>query len=309
MEYGAIIANWNGSGYIERCLGSVLAAARRSPAPLHLLVVDDASTDDSPQKIATLFPSIQLLRLPVNVGFGQAVNEAMRTLSTPWVFILNNDLALRTDFFERLIETCKSLGGSDLFAIGAKTLQWESHEPNHAGMRARWKERMIVQEGFDTDELTPTDFIQGGSCLVDREKFLALEGFCPIYHPGYWEDYDLAYQARRHGWKNYYEPRAVAYHWGKRSMRALLGDYRLSLTIKRNHLLFNWVNLADKGLLVRHLTGLGGLMLREEPFESESTASWSRAFFSALTKLPSALRFLRTRLPIRDFSGREISTR
>ncbi len=301
MDYGAIIANWNGSGFIGRCLGSVLTAARQVPS-LRILVVDDASSDDSPEIVARDFPNVELLRIPQNVGFGQAVNQSVAALNTPWIFLLNNDLALAPDFFSRLIAAKESLNDPSLFWIGAQTLEWGTSEPNHAGMLARWERGRIVQTPFECESLSPAHFIQAGACLLNRERFLALGGFCKIYHPGYWEDYDLSYQALRRGWNNYYEPRAKAHHWGKQSMRTLLGEYRLSLTIKRNHLLFNWINLSDPALLRQHLIGLPRLVARA-PSEN---APWHRALAAALRKLPEALHYRSARLKTTNRTDREI---
>ncbi|MBI1785362.1 glycosyltransferase [Candidatus Sumerlaeota bacterium] len=302
MDYGIIIANWNGGEFVERCLGSVLTSLRHAGNTMRVLVVDDASADDSPDRIARLFPSVELLRLKANVGFGEAVNTAMKALDTPWVFLLNNDLLLAPDFLQRLVEARVRLADNSLFCIGAQTLTWDSLQPNHAGMNARWAKGRIIQCPFRTEECSASDFVQGGACLYDREKFLSLGGFCSLYHPGYWEDYDLAYQALRRGWNNYYEPRAKAYHWGKKSMRSLLGEYRLALTIKRNHLLFVWVNLSDFGLLCRHLMGLAELVARGPG----DVVSWHRALWAALGRLPAALRERRKRRRAAARSDRQI---
>jgi len=295
MSYAALIANWNGSYFVERCLGSVLAAARRSPEPVRVIVVDDASTDDSPEKIFTLYPGIELIRLKENQGFGRAVNIAMEAIGEKWVFLLNNDLSLPADYFEKLIEAKKNNSSEELFAIGAQTLQWETHEQNHGAMGAAWRDKMIVQESERAVAFQQTTFVQGGSCLMDREKYLALGGFCDVFHPGYWEDYDICYQALKRGWKIYYEPGAVAYHWGKSSMRALLGNQRLALTIKRNHLLFNWLNLTDDSLLYSHLLSLGKIAMARDPRAESEIAPMGRAVLEAIGKLPAVLRHRRAR--------------
>lgn len=311
IEYGVLVANWNGSACIERCLHTVLTAARRTGRGMRVLVVDDASTDDSPEILGRFGAVIDVLALERNVGFAEAVNRGMSALGTPWVFLLNNDLALPADYFERLIAaraefdaearppgdahsgTAKVPG--PLFAIGAQTIDWSDGRPNHGGMRAAWRGGMIVQEPFDSDRLCAADFFQAGACLIDRRAFIALGAFAGIYHPGYWEDYDLAWRAARAGMRIAYEPRAVAYHAGKQSMSALLGSERLALTIKRNHLLFNWANLRNPGLLAAHLLGLGRLVLagggRDEPI----SASWGRAFLAALARLGAVLRCRRAR--------------
>lgn len=288
MSFAAIIANWNGADCIERCVGSALAASRACAEPVRIVVVDDASTDDSPERVASRFPTVELIRLKENLGYAGAVNHAMKAAREPWIFLLNNDIVLPADFFAKMIEAKHSLGGRPVFAIGARTVEWATGEPNHAGQLARWRGNLIVQQGFESEELASTDFVQTGAALVSREKFWELGGFCDLYRPAYWEDYDLCYQALRRGWENYYEPRAVAYHWGKRSMNSLYGRERVSALVKRNHLLFVWANLHDRRLLTRHLLGLGGLVLRDQLEEGEST--WSRALIEALPRLREALR-------------------
>lgn len=313
MSCGALVANWNGMGVIDRCLGSIAAASARlaepapasaasvkpAPEPMELVVVDDASSDASPQLIRDSFPSFRLLPTPRNLGFGAAVNFAMERMTCEWVFLLNNDLALEPDFFERILLTRDALADPALFAVGGRTIQWESGELNHGGMNARWDAGLVRQAPFDAERerggAAPSVFFQGGSALVHRARFLELGGFCPIFHPGYWEDYDVAWRAARRGWNTYYEPRAVARHWGKRSMSNLLGPARLALTIKRNHLLFNWINLRDRGLLARALAGAGALALRPERDECLRAAGWPRAFAEALKLLPQVLEIRRER--------------
>jgi len=298
FTYGVLIPNWNGEAYIERALGSVLAAARRTGRVMEVVVVDDASTDRSPELIEKSFPGVRLIRLAQNVGFGRAVGIGMAALAAEWVFLLNNDLALQSDFCERLIATLGQHDPEGLFAIGAQTRDWASQAPNHSGQRAAWREGLIVQEPFDSPETRPTDFFQAGACLVNRARFLKLGGFASIYHPGYWEDYDLAWQARRRGWVNLYEPLAVAYHWGQGSMRRRYGEWGVSLLVRRNHLLFVWANLSDPWLLARHFLALPGQVLRQTTREGE--AGWGRALLAALGRLPAALRLRRKRLAERD---------
>lgn len=300
--FGVVIPNWNGAAFIERCLGSVLAAVRRAGRPMEVIVTDDASGDGSADIIAKSFPSVRLIRWEANVGFGEAVGRGMAAATADWIFLLNNDLALKEDFCERLIALLEKQADPErVFAIGARTRDWATGAPNHGGQLARWKDGMIVQEPFESDAAAEAGFFQAGACLIDRNKFMALGGFAPIFHPGYWEDYDLAWQARRRGWSVLYDPRATAWHLGKGSMKERLGDYGLSLTLKRNHLLFNWANLSDGGLLARHFMSLPGLVLKKE-----DEASWGRAVIAALGKLPAVLRLRRKRMGIGGKPDREL---
>ncbi len=300
-----VIPNWNGALFIERCLGSVLAAARALPAPPEILITDDASTDASAEIIRRQFPQLRLLAWGENVGFGESVNRAMATTGAELIFLLNNDLAPRGDFLTTLLAArAADPDAGRLFAIGAQTLDWHSGAPNHAGQRAAWRDGMIAQEPFSAEALAPADFFQAGACLIDRRAFLALGGFPAIYHPGYWEDYDLAWQARRRGLHVLYEPRAVAWHLGKGSMRRKLGDHGVSLALRRNHLLFIWANLASPGLLARHALGLPRLVLTDNAQGDE--ASWGRAVLAALGRLPAVLALRRRRRIASPIPDREL---
>ncbi len=298
IAFGVLIPNWNGEAFIERCLGSVLAAARHAGRPMELVVVDDASADQSPRLIAERFPQVRLIRLARNVGFGRAVARGMAELSADWVFLLNNDVALRADFFSRMIETLHAglAEGKRLLAIGGRTLDWETGAINHGGQRRGRERGLIVQQPFEADEAAPADFFQAGACLVHRPAFLALGGFADLYHPGYWEDYDLALHGAARGLTCLYEPRAIAWHCGKGSMRRRLGESGLALVLRRNHLLFNWVNLPLPDLL-RHLARLGPLCLAGLPRERGSAAPcpWGRAVLAALVRLGPVLRLRRRR--------------
>lgn len=303
-EFGVLIANWNGEAFIERCLGSVLAAARLLPGPVEVVVVDDASADGSCRLIERGFPAVRLLRLQHNVGFAEAVNIGMRGMNARQVFLLNNDLALRADFCQRLLETWSGHGHDRLFAVGARTLDWITQAPNHGGQRVAWRTGMLWQEPFESSGPAPTVFFQAGACLVDRSKFLQLGGFADLYHPGYWEDYDLAWQAHRRGWDILYEPRAIAYHCGKSSMDRRLGRWGVGLTTRRNHLLFIWSNLDDLGLIARHLVALGRVVFTR-PGWIPGEAGWGRALLAALRRLPAVLRLRRARKGLAKRSDRD----
>ena len=92
-------------------------------------------------------------------------------------------------------------------------------------------------------------FMLGGCCAFRRSVFASLGGFSALYSPGYWEDYDLSYQAAKCGWKVLYSPRAEAYHFGSVSMNQRHGATEIRALRARNRILFHWLNFTDPELV------------------------------------------------------------
>jgi hypothetical protein len=88
----------------------------------------------------------------------------------------------------------------------------------------------------------------GPVLAVDRNKFLALGGYDPLYFPGRIEDLDLGFRGWMAGHHGYYEPLSVAYHRGFGSFGPELGPDRCSGLAIRNSFLFAWKNLGGARL-------------------------------------------------------------
>ena len=107
-------------------------------------------------------------------------------------------------------------------------------------------------------------FLQGGACALQRDRFLELGGFDPIFAPGYWEDYDLSFRALARGWRILYDPAARALHVGRASFAARYGDDGVRQLTRRNEFLFAWLNLEGRG----GLTHLPRRLAGEHPDQS-----------------------------------------
>ncbi|MFH0794698.1 MAG: glycosyltransferase, partial [bacterium] len=128
------------------------------------------------------------------------------------------------------------------------TVGWSGEEPNQLNMTAVFRRGEFHLRYSDPDSPALTLFAQGGSAMFRRDRFLALGGFCELFHPGYWEDFDLCYWAAKRGWRVIYNPQAVALHFGKASLMKLLGPDGIASLDERTPLLFTWLNLTDRRL-------------------------------------------------------------
>ena len=182
-----VIPNRDGADLLRRTLPPVL---RELPPPRHeVLVVDDASEDDSVAVLAAEFPQVRVVALETNVGFGAACNRGFAEARSELVLLLNSDMEVTPGSVEVLLE---HFGDPRVLAAGP---EYHSDKPNPpplpTGPGPFWN-----QVG-----------VPAGGGLFRRGAFLQLGGFDPLYHPFYWEDLDLGWAAWRAGWRNVYDTR------------------------------------------------------------------------------------------------------
>jgi GT2 family glycosyltransferase len=279
-----VVANWNGAEWIARCLSSLLVSARAARLDFELIVADDASADGSPALVAARFPRVRLLRNPRNLGFRRTINRGARAARGRVLVLCNNDLVAQEGFVGSLVRWFgEPAAGLPLFAVSARTIGWWDGRPNQLCMGAVWRGGRITPAWSDPAKASPCLFAQAGAAAYDRALFLRLGGLAPLYEPGYWEDYDLSWSAARRGWRQLYDPEAVALHVGGGSMTRRFGADAVAMMKARNHLLFEWRHLRDAALVAEHAARLPLAAARGD-------RHFGRAFRGALARLPLALR-------------------
>lgn len=251
VDFSVVVANWNGEAFLARCLSSVLLSARQTERTFEIIVVDDASTDESPEIVRRQFPQVRLIIHDENRGFAITVNDGVEAARGGLVILLNNDIVVRPEFCQTLLKHFDD-DGDALFGVTAKTLEWDSHRPNFLKMDAVWEKGDIALVWSDPPKPAPTHFLQAGACAFKRDRFLELGALEPLYAPGYWEDFDLSWRALARGWRILYDPLSPALHLGKASFRRRYGDNEVRRLTARNGRLFSWINLSDSRLLLSH---------------------------------------------------------
>lgn len=244
VKVSIIIPNWNGKAFLSRCLSAVLQSAAEFGHSYECLLMDDASTDNSGFEAREQFPETVFVRYDTNQGFGHMVNQGAQRATGDILVLVNNDLVARPQFISGL---CRHFDDSAvLFGVSGKTVDWENGYPNHVNMRGWFTDGNVKLTWSDDTQTTETMFLQGGACAVRRDLFLQLGGFCALYTPGYWEDYDISYHALKCGFKNLYEPAAIGSHLGQGSMIRAHGRDMIEFVKARNKQLFQALNLTGE---------------------------------------------------------------
>lgn len=98
-QVSVVVPNHNGAGFLAGCLDSL---RRQTHPELEVIVVDDASTDGSPERVRTDHPEVRLLVLDRNQGFCAACNTGVAAAQGEFVALVNSDTVLPEDFVSRL---------------------------------------------------------------------------------------------------------------------------------------------------------------------------------------------------------------
>jgi GT2 family glycosyltransferase len=230
-----VIVSWNSRGYLEKCLSSLRGLDR----PVQqIVVVDNASTDGTPDWLAERFPDVELLVLSANEGFCRANNLGIARTKAPFVLVLNPDTELEPGFLRQLLPAFEDRHVG--IACG-KLLRFDRRTLDSAGQQLA-RSRQPLDRGYGTPDEGQYDrnesvFGACGAAALYRRAMLdsiADEGgeFFDETFFAFVEDLDLAWRARKLGWSAAYRFDAVGYHarggtatgplW-RRRMAAMLG--------------------------------------------------------------------------------------
>lgn len=204
---GVVVVTWNSQATIAACLASI-------PAGVPVVVVDNASEDETLARVRAARPEAAVRPSERNLGFGAACNLGARALAGHDLLFLNPDAELEPGALEGLEGILKAqarvgaVGPSLRQADGLLEWSW-GEDPS---LRIEWRRRRAhAQLEREPGPARVVDWVTGGCCLVRREAWEAGGGFDERYFL-YFEDLDLCRRLRMAGYQVYFEPAARARH-------------------------------------------------------------------------------------------------
>ncbi len=235
ISLSIVIVNWNSYRFLERCLQSI--AETLSPAVYEVIVVDNASTDDSVSLIRSGFPAVRLIANDNNAGFARANNQGFAGSKGKYVLILNPDTVVLPQAIERLTGFLDQ--HPDFAAVGPKlvnadkTIQFECARNFPTlftelfwitTLVRRFPKNKVVGRYLMSywDHLSgrEVDCLSGAGILIRREVLENINFFDEGFFM-YGEDVDLCYRVRKSGRRIYYLPEAEIIHYGGGSSRLI----------------------------------------------------------------------------------------
>ncbi len=202
-------------GAFAHTLACLRALAAHPPvAPFEVIVVDDASPDDSRARLRQV-AGIRLHARDRNGGFIAACNDGAALAAGEVLVFLNNDTIPQAGWLDALLATFDEHPGAGL--VGAKLVYPDGRLQEAGGVvfadGSGWNYGRHQDPGdCRFAYLRDADYVSGAAIAVPRALFTRLGGFDTRYAPAYYEDTDLAFAVRAAGHRVLYQPSAVVVH-------------------------------------------------------------------------------------------------
>lgn len=220
-DTAVVVLSYNGKSYHEQFFPLLV---KESEGLYDVILIDNASTDDTADYVRTNFPSVHIIQLPVNKGFTGGYAEGIKQLSTQYLVLLSADFEVSESWFQPLHSFMNE--HSDIAVIQPKIrYQKEKHMFEYAGAAGGFidslgypfcRGRMFFTLEEDKDQYNePIEcfWASGGCFMIRAELFKEFGGLEPDFF-AHMEEIDLCWRLKNAGHKIYCVPSSTVFHVG-----------------------------------------------------------------------------------------------
>jgi N-acetylglucosaminyl-diphospho-decaprenol L-rhamnosyltransferase len=240
MTTTVAIVNWNSGNLLRSCVQSVLMTS----ADAEVVVVDNASRDNSVESITEFRDRVDLVQNSVNRGFAGAVNQAFQQSSSPYVLILNPDIRVPAGAIE-LLENFLNVHPRAGAAGGYVNDKYLPRNFPTAAAVARENLGFRKNHSYGHAPVA-VDQPAAAALIVRRDAYDEVGGFDEQFFPAWYEDVDFCQRLKARGWDIYFVPDAKFQHDGGYAAE-LLGARAFAEAYYRNQLRYAKKHFAKSG--------------------------------------------------------------
>jgi GT2 family glycosyltransferase len=216
-----LIVNFNGSRFLKVCFDSL----RKCTYPkLEIILVDNASTDNSVDFVEKNYPEAKILANPKNYMFARGNNEGIKIATGKYICLLNNDVEVDPGFIEPVVKIFEQY--PEVGACQSKLLEMQNRTHleytgacggyidwfGYTFLRGRIMNETEPDDG-QYDESLPL-FWGSGACLFLRKEALEDHEILDEDFQLHMEEIDLCWRLRLAGWVIYSIPESLIWHHG-----------------------------------------------------------------------------------------------
>lgn len=296
-KLAVLILNWNGKDLLERFLPSI---CKYNSDFANIIVVDNASSDDSVTFLNTEYPEIETIEFDKNYGFAEGYNKAMEMVNYPYVVLLNTDVRVTENWLVEPLDFLEKNG--DYAACQPKIL--DEKEPTkfeYAGASGGYIDRFgypfcrgrifddLEVDAGQYDSVKDVFWASGAALFVRRELYLEVGGLDASFF-AHQEEIDLCWRLLNMNYKIACIPQSTVFHLGGASLDKM--NPKKTFLNFRNNLVMLLKNLPVYALPIIFirmvLDGVAGVKFISE---GKFSHCWAivKAHFSFYSRIPSVL--------------------
>jgi len=250
MNVSIVIVSWNTKKILRNCLASIYTQTAES-VEFEVIVVDNASNDDSVQMVEKEFPQVLLIQNPENRGFAAANNQGVRVSKGRYVLLLNPDTIVLDNAIAKVVSFADT--SKDIAVVGCRVLNIDhTLQPTcfmypsilNMLLSSCYLYKLFSKSHFfgrermswwDRNDVREVDVVTGCFMLIRREAIEQV-GLMDERFFMYGEETDWCYRFKKAGHKVVYMPFAEIIHLGGESTKQVAT--RMMLLNKGSKLLF-----------------------------------------------------------------------
>jgi hypothetical protein len=204
-----IIVNWNAKEYLKGCIDSILS---QTFTDYEIILVDNASSDDSVVFVEDNFPEVKIIKNNSNIGFAGGNNIGIEASNGKIIALLNPDTIVDKDWLSILINVMKS--SEKISAVTGK-MYYLGDKYGKNTVFCTWSKvnpYSASPYNFHDDEpISKVDYLSGAAMIIKKDVLGEIGLMDPDYFL-YFEETDLCARMIRSGYDLLYVPSAIVWH-------------------------------------------------------------------------------------------------